>query len=221
MNGILTWPIDMASTILADMETTMRQAADHLAANDRVMADVISRAGLCTIKPHKDYYGELVDSIISQQLSVKAAATILGRFKALFGDKLPTPDQILVIGHDDLRSAGLSNAKAKYIKSLAEHVMSGQLELEKFDRLSNAEIIKELTAVNGIGEWTAHMFLMFAMARLDILAVGDLGIRSGIRQLYDLDHLPDASEIRSIAEENNWHPYETVACWYIWHAKDN
>lgn len=202
------------------MKSVMSKAANHLAANDSVLKPVIKHAGLCTIRPHKDYYGELVDSIISQQLSIKAAATILGRFKYLFGGKLPSPDQILASEHEDLRRAGLSGAKANYVRDLAQHIVSGKLELEKFDNLSNEEIIKELTAVKGIGEWTAHMFLMFAMARLNVLAVGDLGIRAGIQKLYSLNYLPAVKEIEKIARKNNWHPYETVACWYIWHAKD-
>lgn len=203
------------------MEEVMQKAAAHLSRNDPVLKPIIKRAGLCTIRPHKDYYWELVDSIISQQLSVKAARTIEGRFIALFPSNPPTPDQILVTDHEKLRSAGLSNAKANYVRDLAQHIIDGKLELEKFDRLSNDEIIAELTAVKGVGEWTAHMFLMFAMARLDVLAVGDLGIRAGIRDLYKLKDLPDADKIKAIAKKYRWHPYETVACWYIWHVKDN
>ncbi len=199
----------------------MQKAADHLAKNDPVLATVVKQAGLCTIKPHKDYYWELVDSIISQQLSIKAAKTIETRFLALFPGSLPSPDQILITPHKTLRSAGMSNAKASYVRALAQHIVDGKLELEKFDNLTNEEIIAELTAVKGIGEWTAHMFLMFAMARLDVLAVGDLGIRSGIQKLYGIKILPDGEKIRSIAKKYKWHPYETVACWYIWHAKDN
>lgn len=199
----------------------MQKAAGHLTKNDPVLTPIIKSAGLCTIRPHKDYYWELVDSIISQQLSVQSAKAIEGRFMALYPGALPTPDQILVTPHETLRSVGLSNAKANYIRDLAQHIIDGKLELEKFDRLSNDEIIAELTAVKGIGEWTAHMFLMFAMARLDILAVGDLGIRAGIKDLYTLTALPDADQIKKIAKKNKWHPYETVACWYIWHIKDN
>lgn len=199
----------------------MQQAADHLSKHDPVLAPVIKQAGLCTIIPHSNYYWELVDSIISQQLSVKAASTIEGRFKALFPGDIPQPEQILATPHEKFREVGLSNAKANYVRDLAEHIVDGRLELEKLDAMSNQEIIAELTAVKGIGEWTAHMFLMFAMGRLDILAVGDLGIRAGIQQLYNFDHLPTPDEVTKTATKNNWHPYETVACWYIWHSKDN
>jgi DNA-3-methyladenine glycosylase II len=205
------------------MEEVMQEAANHLAKNDPVLAPVIKRAGLCTIRPVKaeDYYWELVDAIISQQLSVKVAHSIEERFKALYPGALPTPDQILVTPDEKLRQVGLSQAKVKYVKSLAEHIREGKLELELLNKLSNLEASRELTAVKGIGEWTAHMFLMFAMARLDVLAVGDLGIRAGIQKLYSLPSLPAPEEITELAEKNNWHPYESVACWYIWHSKDN
>jgi DNA-3-methyladenine glycosylase II len=205
------------------MEGVMQKAASHLSKNDPVLAPVIKRAGLCTIRPVKseDYYWELVDAIISQQLSVKAARSIESRFKALYPGNLPTPDQILVTPDEKLRQVGLSGAKVKYVKSLAEHIRNGSLELELLNKLSNLEVSRELTAVKGIGEWTAHMFLMFAMARLDVLAVGDLGIKSGIQKLYNLSSLPAPEEITKLAQVNSWHPYETGDCWYIWHSKDN
>jgi len=199
---------------------TLQQAAKHLE-SDPLMAPVIARAGLPTITPHTNYYWELIDSIISQQLSVKAAATIERRFKELFDTDLPEPEAILAKSIDELRTAGLSNAKANYIRDLAQHVLDGKLQFDKFSDLSNQEIIDELTAVKGIGEWTAHMFLMFCMGRLDVLAIGDLGIRNGIQKLYDLDHPPSPAEVTEIAAANNWHPYETAACWYIWHSLDN
>jgi DNA-3-methyladenine glycosylase II len=205
------------------VEEVMQKAADHLAKNDPVLKPVIKQAGLCTFRPVKteEYYWELVDAIISQQLSVKAARSIEERFKALYPGKLPSPDQILVTDDEKLRQVGLSGAKVKYVKSLAEHIRDGKLELELLNKLSNMEVSRELTAVKGIGEWTAHMFLIFAMARLDVLAVGDLGIKSGIQKLYNLPSLPDPEQITKLAKVKNWHPYESVACWYVWHAKDN
>jgi DNA-3-methyladenine glycosylase II len=205
------------------MEEVMEKAARYLAKNDPVLAPVINRAGLCTLKPVKseDYYWELVDAIISQQLSIKAARSIEERFKALYPGALPSPDQILVTQDEKLRQVGLSRAKVGYVKSLAQHIRDGKLELEKLNSLSNMEIAGELTTVKGIGEWTAHMFLIFAMARLDVLAVGDLGIKAGIQKLYNFPTLPTPEEITKLAKQNNWHPYESVACWYIWHAKDN
>jgi DNA-3-methyladenine glycosylase II len=205
------------------MEEVMQKAAEHLAKNDPALKPVLNSAGLCTIRPvqPEDYYWELVDAIISQQLSVKAARAIEERFKALYPGSLPTPNQILVTPDEELRSIGLSGAKVKYVKSLAEHIRDGKLELELLNKLSNLEVGRELTAVKGIGEWTAHMFLMFAMARLDVLAVGDLGIKQGIQKLYNLHAPPTPEQITKLAQVNNWHPYESVACWYIWHAKGN
>jgi DNA-3-methyladenine glycosylase II len=205
------------------MEEVMQKAAEHLAKNDPVLKPVLNSAGLCTIRPvqPEDYYWELVDAIISQQLSVKAARAIEERFKSLYPGSLPTPNQILATPDEELRSVGLSGAKVKYVKSLAEHIRDGKLELELLNKLSNLEVGRELTAVKGIGEWTAHMFLMFAMARLDVLAVGDLGIKQGVQKLYNLPSLPSPEQITKLSKVNNWHPYETVACWYIWHAKDN
>jgi len=163
-----------------------------------------------------------VGSIISQQLSVKAADTIERRFCELFGSpEMPTPEQILTKDIDELRSVGLSRGKAVYVRDLAEHVLDGSVKLDQFSDKSNEEIIKELTAVTGIGVWTAHMFLMFCMGRLDILAVGDLGIRNGIMKLYGLGHAPTPEEIETIAKKNHWHPYESIACWYVWHSLDN
>lgn len=202
------------------METKLATAARHLAKNDSRLSVVIKQAGACTIRPHNNYYQELVSSIISQQLSIKAAATIEKRFRILFNGKNPTPQQILETPHEKLRTVGLSNAKANYIRDLAQQIADEKLDLNVLNQLSNKKIIKELTNVKGIGEWTAHMFLMFAMGRLDVLAVGDLGIKNGIQKLYNLDHLPDATEIQTIARENSWTPYETVACWYIWKVTD-
>lgn len=199
----------------------LQRAADHLAWHDPVLAPIIKRAGVCTIRPHRNYYWELIDSIISQQLSVKAAATIERRFRELFADDFPEPRAILATTIEDLRGVGLSRAKAAYIRDLAQHIVDGELKFDHFDDLDNQEIIKELVAVKGIGEWTAHMFLMFCMGRLDVLATGDLGIRNGVRTLYDLAALPSPAEITGIAEANHWHPYETVACWYIWRSLDN
>jgi DNA-3-methyladenine glycosylase II len=152
---------------------------------------------------------------------VKAAKSIEERFLALYPGALPLPEQILATDHDTLRSVGLSNAKANYVKDLAQHIVDGKLELGKLDALSNDEIITELTAVKGIGEWTAHMFLMFCMGRSDVLPVGDLGIRNGVRKVYKLDDVPTPAQVSEIATANNWHPYESIASWYIWRSLDN
>jgi DNA-3-methyladenine glycosylase II len=201
---------------------TLQAAQTHLSLLDPVLAPVIAAAGLPTLIPHTNYYQALVDSIISQQLSVKAARSIEQRFCALFGrSDFPPADEILQKSVDELRTAGLSGAKARYVRDLAEHVVSGALKFDHFSTLSNDEIASELLPVKGIGLWTVQMFLIFCMGRLDVLATGDLGIRNGIMKLYDYDHPPSHKEISELAAKRNWHPYESAACWYIWRSLEN
>jgi DNA-3-methyladenine glycosylase II len=202
-------------------EHALRQAADHLTAHDPALAPVIAEVGLCTIRPHRNYYQELVDSIVSQQLSVKAAASIMQRFVGLFGGVFPAPEAILEKSAEDYRAAGLSYAKANYIRDLAQHVLDGRVTFDHLERLSNDDIIRELTAVKGIGVWTVHMFLMFCMGRLDVLATGDLGIRNGVRALYGFAEAVTPEQVVGVAEKYQWHPYESVACWYIWQSLKN
>ncbi|MFS8118713.1 MAG: DNA-3-methyladenine glycosylase family protein [Microcoleus sp.] len=202
-------------------QSVARTAQTHLSTHDEILAPIIQAVGLCTIVPHQNYYQELVGSIVSQQLSVKATATIFGRFVDLFGGTFPEPAAILEKSIEELRSVGLSGQKATYIRDLAQHVIDGQVRFDHLDNLSNDEIIAELTAVKGIGDWTVHMFLMFCMGRSDVLPAGDLGIRNGIQKLYGLSSLPSVADINIIAKEHNWHPYESIACWYIWQSLDN
>jgi len=199
----------------------MDDAIAHLSVSDSRLASLIETHEKPGFLPHTNYYHELVDSIISQQLSVKAARTIEGRFKNLFDGEFPSPTQILDKDIEELRAVGLSRPKARYIQDLATKILDGTINFDAIDELSNDEIIAELTKVKGIGVWTVHMFLMFCMGRLDVLPTGDLGIRNGIAKLYDLDHIPTEREVEIIAEENNWQPYESVASWYIWQSLDN
>lgn len=204
------------------MKTTVaHEAIEHLQGADPVLAGLIQQYGPYTVEPHDNYYHELVSSIIGQQLSVKAAATIERRFKDLYNGELPSPEQILATDVETLREVGMSRPKASYIQDLARHVQDGRLGLEKFPAMTNEEIIRELVAVKGIGEWTAHMFLIFALGRLDVLPVGDLGVRNAIRANYGLDHAPTPDECRQIAAEHGWSPYESVAAWYMWKSLDN
>ena len=203
------------------MTDELKAAAEQLRTSDPVLAPIIKQAGLPDLKPHGDYYGALVNSIIGQQLSVKAAASIKNKFKAMFGGKMPQPEQILEKSVEDLRAVGFSRAKASYVRDLAQHVIDGRVKFDHLDSLSNDEVIAELTDVKGIGEWTVHMFLMFCMGRLDVLPVGDLGIRNGVRDLYGFKDAPTPQQIREVAEKYHWHPYESVASWYVWHSLDN
>lgn len=203
-------------------QKSLRQAADYLSHADPLLAPIIASNPLPDLQPHQNYYQELVDSIISQQLSVKAAHSIEKRFCELFGSTdFPSPEQILTKDTEELRTAGLSRPKAAYIRDLAQHVVDGKVRFDHLDALPNDEVIAELTVVKGIGEWTAHMFLIFCMGRLDVLPSGDLGIRNGVQALYGLDHCPQPDEVKALAQKNQWHPYESVAAWYLWQSLDN
>lgn len=199
---------------------SLAKGSKWLATHDARLGAVIALHPLPTIRPHQNYYQELVESIISQQLSVKAAASITKRFVEHFG-YFPEPLEIVAADPEALRGCGLSYAKIRYIQDLAQHVLDGSVKFDHLDNLSNAEIIAELTAVKGIGEWTVHMFLIFCMGRLDVLATGDLGIRTAMQQLYELPNLPAPAEMREIADENQWYPYESIACSYLWKSLDN
>jgi DNA-3-methyladenine glycosylase II len=196
----------------------------ELAASDPVMARLTREHGalvkrdLKTERP-SDAYGALLRSIVGQQLSTKAARTIYGRMLELFGGHAPTPKQLLGADPDAIRAAGLSRPKINYLRDLADHVERGELELDRLGDLSDEEVIEQLTAVKGIGEWSAHMFLMFHLGRPDVLPVGDQGIRNAIRTQYRLRKIPDAKRMERIARP--WRPYRTLACLYLWSSLDN
>jgi DNA-3-methyladenine glycosylase II len=198
----------------------------HLAQSDPTMARLIADyGGPLPDEPDsrgrpEDHYGALVRGITGQQLSVKAARSIWNRLIDRFGGQTPTPEQILADDPDELRVAcGFSRAKTAYLRSLAEHVIDGTIQLDRLEDLPDEEVIRELTAVKGIGEWTAHMFLMFTLHRPDILPTGDLGIRNAVARQYGLDKPPAAQELQDLAEP--WSPYRTRACLYLWRSLDN
>ena len=167
-----------------------------------------------------DVYSSLLRAITSQQLSTKAAQTIYGRLMERFGGRPPTPREILDDDPDELKAAaGLSRAKVNSLRSLAEHVLAGELQIGSFADLSDEQAIAALVAVKGIGEWTAHMFLMFTLHRQDILATGDVGIRNAIMRAYGLQTAPDAAAMTEIAEP--WRPHRTRACRYLWRSLAN
>ncbi len=200
-------------------DTQAAAALEHLRSSDPVMADMIERWGPLHLSRTDDYFFTLVDAIASQQLSGKAAATIVGRIRALFpGKERIEPSDILSVPDQTLRDAGLSWSKVSYIKDLAGHVDSGKLHLGRISEMEDEEIISELVAVTGIGRWTAEMFLIFSLARPDVLAVDDLGIRAGIKRLYDLPELPKPPQMREIGEP--WRPYRSYASLYLWRSAD-
>jgi DNA-3-methyladenine glycosylase II len=167
-----------------------------------------------------DLYGALVRTIAGQQLSVLAARAIWTKLLAYFDVRVPTPQEILDEDPETLRAAaGFSRAKVVYLRSLAEHVLAGELELERLAELPDDEVIRDLTAVKGIGEWSSHMFLMFTLHRPDVLAVGDLGVRNAAMRAYDLPAPPKPAELEALAEP--WRPHRTRACLYLWRSLEN
>jgi len=198
---------------------------EYLRAADPVLRGIIDQYGPDGLdegrrRDRSENYGALVSSIVGQQLSTKAAAAIFRRLTDRYGGRTPTPEEVLADDPDELKAAaGLSRAKVSFLRSLAEHVINGSLELDKLDVLSDEDVIAELTAVKGIGVWSAHMFLMFHLERPDILAVGDLGIRKSMMVAYGLEALPLPPVMEAIAEP--WRPYRTLACRYLWRALDN
>lgn len=180
------------------------------------MSGVIDTVGRCTLVPRTEWthFDALVRSIVYQQLSGKAAATIHGRVLTLVGDGAQAPHRITATSHEDLRAAGLSNAKARYVRNLAEHVLDGSLPVESLHEMRDDEIIAALTQVKGIGRWSAQMFLMFRLGRPDILPELDLGVQKGIQKAYRLRKLPTPTQVLRRGEK--WAPYRTIASWYMW-----
>lgn len=196
----------------------LEAAIKHLSANDAIMATIIKKHKGINIKGTNEYFVSLATNIIGQQLSVKAADAIINRFTVKYG--VPDPETILAADTEEIRSLGISYSKIKYIKSLAEHMLSGELDFQNINRMTNDEIIFMLTKVKGIGVWTAHMFLIFTLCRPDILATGDLGIKKAIMINYELPELPDESTVNRIALKYNWAPYQSIACRYLWKSLD-
>jgi DNA-3-methyladenine glycosylase II len=208
------WParLDRAVAHLREADPRLRALIDEV-------GDLGERSGRRGIQPH-DYYGALVRAIIGQQLSSKVARVMVGRLWDRFGGRPPTPAEVLAEDPEELRAAvGLSRAKVAFLRSLAEHVIGGELDLERLSAEPDEQVTAELVAVKGIGEWTADMFLIFQLDRPDVLPVGDLGIRAAFRRLYDLPELPSAAEMERIAEP--WRPYRSTAARFLWRSLDN
>jgi DNA-3-methyladenine glycosylase II len=186
---------------------------------DPVLAAAIKRIGPCALasRQRKDHLSALVAAIVSQQLSTKAAATIFGRFLALFpGGEMPDAAAVAAVDDAALRGVGLSGQKVGYLRDLSARIADGRLRLDELDALSDDEVIERLTAVKGFGRWTAEMFLMFRLHRPDVLPAGDLGIVKAVQKLYRLRRTPDAKRILTIGEA--WRPYRSVASWYLWQS---
>ena len=181
--------------------------------NDPKLGKIINRVGEFKLKKHNHHFEVLVESIISQQLATSAAEAIFSRFKALYS-AFPTSSDILSTPKTKLRSVGLSGMKIDYLKDLSKHVEEGTLEIKKLPKMSDEDVITQLIQVKGIGRWTAEMFLIFSLGRMDVFPVGDLGLRKGIQMAFSLKELPKPKEIEKIGDR--WRPYRSVATWYLW-----
>lgn len=177
---------------------------------------LIQLIGDYTLELERDFFKALVQSIVGQQLSIKAAETIFARLENLCGQV--TPDRILSLSENELKSAGLSKKKIEYIKDLSEKVMSGAVDLEKLDSMDDEEVIRTLVQVKGIGRWTAEMFLIFSLGRPDIFSLQDFGLQLAVKGLYGLSDWPDKKTLESISQR--WKPYRTAASLYLWEAKN-
>ncbi|MCY4112529.1 MAG: DNA-3-methyladenine glycosylase [Chloroflexi bacterium] len=192
----------------------------HLRRADAVLARLVDECGPYTPRSPGDPYEALIRSIMFQQLAGAAASAILGRLLALYGsdERYPTPEELLATTDEQFRAAGVSRQKAGYLRDLAQHLQDGRLDLRTLAASDDAEVIERLTVVRGVGVWTAQMFLMFQLGRLDVLPVGDLGVRRGMQLAYGLDETPSPAEATAIGEP--WSPYRSVGAWYMWRAAD-
>lgn len=189
------------------------QHAIRFLKQDQKLAKIIDLVGDFEIKRRNNHFATLVEAIISQQLAGAAADAILRRFKKLY-PQFPKPIQVLNTRDSKLRSVGLSKMKVGYLKDLAKKIESGELKIRTLSKMGDEEIIAQLTQVKGIGRWTAEMFLIFSCGRLDVLPVGDLGLRKGVQLAFSLPELPKPKEVEEIGMR--WKPYRSVATWYLW-----
>ncbi len=195
----------------------MRRAINHLKKSDPVIREIIERVGPYRIEYGDPVFHSLAEAIVYQQLNGKAALSIFKRFAALAGEPL-TPEGIMKVTDQQMRSAGLSKQKTSYLRDLAERTHRGELNFEGLAELSDEEVIEHLTRVKGIGVWTAHMFLMFSLRRPNVLPTGDFGVKMAIKKHYKKRKPPNPKQMEKIAK--CWEPYRSVACWYLWRSLD-
>src|SRR5690349_12501304 len=206
----------MRKTRAERVPAVYQKARRHLARRDAVLRRLMSVIGPCTLTQNPNRFAALVRSIISQQISTKAAAAIASRLQETLGSAGITARGILALSAEELRAAGLSAAKARSMRDLAEKVHSEALALDTLHRLSDEDVIASLVPVRGIGRWTAEMFLIFSLGRLDVLPVADWGLRVGVQRQYDLAEPPDKDTLEELARP--WQPFRSVATWYFWRS---
>jgi DNA-3-methyladenine glycosylase II len=197
----------------------MSKAVNHLRAADPVLAGIIERVGPFRLGTMEASFHGLARSIVYQQLSGKAALTIFNRLAEAVKATPMTPEAVLKLRMPTLRKLGLSQQKATYIRELARLTRDGEVQFQRLPEMDDAAIIETLTRVKGVGVWTVHMFLIFALRRPNVLPVGDLGVRAAMKKAYGLEELPKPAEMQRIAA--SWHPYCSVATWYMWRSLEN
>ena len=191
----------------------------HFDEYDTVMAQVIRRAGPIKLKRNKNYYAVLCKAILAQQISVAAADAITTRFCELFNSGSPTPQEVIKLSEVKLRGVGLSRQKVSYLKDLSVHFHKKMIRPQRLHYMCNEEVIQQLTAVHGVGRWTAEMFLIFSLNRPDVLPLGDLGLQLALKKIYRMRKLPTVKRMRTLGRK--WNPLETVATWYAWRIQDD
>jgi DNA-3-methyladenine glycosylase II len=208
-----------------DWKVSARSEGGALAATDPTMAALIERVGKIDLATRlkrrqeerpNDAYGALLRAIVGQQLSTKAARTIYLRVLEIFDGSTPSPEQLLEASEAELRGAGLSGRKVEYVQDLARHVISGELELDRLGELGDEQVIEEIVAVRGLGQWTAEMFLLFHLERPDVISGGDLGIRKAVQIEYGMEEMPTPTEVVELSER--WRPHRSLASLYLWES---
>ena len=206
-----------------DVEPSDRwaDAIAHLR-RDRVLASIIDRVGPCTLRPRRDYFVRLVQSILSQQVSVKAAAAMYRKLSGQFTGQRVTPVEVVRFLRESdellIKSCGLSRQKRAYVLDLAERFHAGSVPSRRFSRMSDQRIVDELTQIKGIGRWTVEMLLIFGLNRTDVWPVDDLGLQEAVRLAYGLPQRPRAKELQGFADA--WRPWRSIATWYLWRSKE-
>ncbi|MCC9168105.1 DNA-3-methyladenine glycosylase family protein [Pontibacter harenae] len=195
--------------------------AKAILVQDPVLAEIIRNTPPLQSRKSTDLYFRLLSAIVSQQLSTKVAATIFRRFTELFPENYPHPDQVLALSDETLRGAGLSFQKLGYIRNVAQFAAAGNLTHDTIDAMPDEDLIKHLTQIKGVGRWTVEMLLMFALERPDVLPLDDLGIQNAIKRHYNLEETGKALKARMVEIAENWRPFRTIACKYLWQSLDN
>jgi len=193
-----------------------RRILQHFDRHDPILAEVVRQVGPFRLRRNRQYFVVLCKSIIAQQISTRVADKICDRFFHLFEGHAPSPEKTALLTEIHLRGVGLSRQKVKYIQDLSRRFLDKTIRSHQLNYLDNETVIEKLTVVYGIGRWTAEMFLIFSLNRMDVLPVADLGLRAAVKTIYGMKAMPDAKQLRRLGKK--WHPLETVATWYAWRS---